>query len=268
MEFVDEYEHKETNIFYITENTPTTATEQLFLEQFSKGCKCLQECSVSNTCSCLVSGHDNYNKPNGIINIASYTINPKALTCSTYECNDNCKCAKTCGNRLVQFGPNKHLKIIECRESNKGLGLVATAKINRGNFVCEYAGEVISKQEAIERYKSNKDGKLMNYIMCINESFGGKRYVTYIDPAKFGNIGRYLNHGCEPNCQLIPVRVNNSIPKLCIFASRDIDECCELTFDYGSESSGHSGEMRDLIECLCESKNCRQYLPYCEYIGI
>lgn len=261
MEFVDEYEHKETNLFYVTENIPTTATEQLFLEQFSKGCECLQECSVL-TCSCLASGHDNY-KTNEIANIASYAINLKALAGSIYECNDNCKCATTCGNRLIQFGPNKLLKIIECRESKKGFGLVATATINCGNFVCEYAGEVISKQEAIERYKSNREGKLMNYIMCINETFGEMHYVTYIDPAKFGNIGRYLNHSCEPNCQLIPVRVNNSVPKLCIFANRDIDKHCELTFDYGSDESVHHGE----VECLCESENCRKYLPYCEYIG-
>ena len=48
-----------------------------------------------------------------------------------------------CGLRLVQGGPLAGLSLV--RVSGKGRGLVTTSPLMAGQFVCEYAGEVIGE---------------------------------------------------------------------------------------------------------------------------
>ena len=55
---------------------------------------------------------------------------------------------------------------------------------------------------------------------------------TYcIDARKYGNVARFINHLCEPN--LVPVKVfvdsqDLRFPRICLFASRDINAQEEL----------------------------------------
>jgi histone-lysine N-methyltransferase SETMAR len=123
-----------------------------------------------------------------------------------YECFEDCECSQICTNRLVQFGPRKNLKIVSFPD--KGLGLVTETFIPKGSFICEYAGEILTKSEAIKRNQENDAAGLMNYILCLNEIVEGKtKFQTFVDPSRKANIGRYLNHSCEPNCCIVPVRV-------------------------------------------------------------
>jgi SET domain-containing protein len=52
-----------------------------------------------------------------------------------------------------------------------------------------------------------------------------------IDPTFYGNIARFINHSCEPNCQTQKWNVLGEI-MVGIFALKDIKENEELTFDY------------------------------------
>lgn len=58
--------------------------------------------------------------------------------------------------------------------------------------------------------------------------------VTIIDPTFIGNIGRYLNHSCDPNTHVVPVRINSVVPVAAMFALRDVQPGEELVYDYGS----------------------------------
>ena len=49
----------------------------------------------------------------------------------------------------MQKGPSPNLVIVEIK--GKGEGVIAGDNIARGEFVCEYAGEVIGEQEAGHR---------------------------------------------------------------------------------------------------------------------
>lgn len=52
---------------------------------------------------------------------------------------------------------------------HKGWGVVATAPIAQGAFVCEYAGELLTNQQAAER-QAAYDGKAAgNYLMVVRE---------------------------------------------------------------------------------------------------
>jgi histone-lysine N-methyltransferase SETMAR len=85
----------------------------------------------------------------------------------------------------VQKGPFGGLEIKAFPD--KGLGLVTRININKGTFICEYAGEIISPEEADKRSQNDE----MNYILHIVEHFGSgdkKTSVTVIDPTVIGNI--------------------------------------------------------------------------------
>lgn len=259
MELQDDYEHISNEIFYTIENIVEED------EGIHQGCNCETKCTLENNCVCLQRSGAVYRYDNSAQSLRnSYTIEEIDTNKPIYECNNTCKCfGQFCGNRLVQFGPRNNLKAI--RVGEKGYGLTTTSCIKKGNFICEYAGEVISESEAKRRYECNKTLGKMNYIFCINEHFGEKNYKTFIDPSVFGNIGRYINHSCEPNCVLYPIRVNFITPKLGIFAKTDIKESAEITFDYGTENSVTS-DLTSRINCLCNAENCRKFLPYCPQI--
>lgn len=269
MIFEDSYQHDSCNIFYVEENIPTRDTKEEFNEQFVNGCHCIDDCATSNECECIRRSGTYYHtsEPNLL---KTYEIEIRDDKKPSYECNNNCTCSKYCKNKLVQYGPRKNLKIIMCDNCpdlpSKGLGLVTTDYIAKGNFVCEYAGEIITEEEAISRHRNNEKASLMNYIFCVLERFGESSSQTFIDPSLFGNIGRYINHSCEPNCKLISIRINNLIPKLCIFASQQIGKYCEITIDYGSNNTEVTkGLYYKPKPCLCQSKNCKKYMPFLNY---
>lgn len=272
MDFCDPYENiAQQGVFYITENIPTTETEEEFQEIFTEGCNCESICSEETNCSCVIKYGKSYvispfdAENNSRDNIyMNYKLNNEQN--GVYECNLNCKCRHhICGNRLVQYGPRNYLEIRICDQ--KGHGLFTNKRILQGNYICEYAGEIITQDEATRRFKYNKENGLMNYIICVREHFGVNTSTTFIDPSGFGNIGRYLNHSCSPNCALMPIRIENGVPKLGIFAKHDIDENTELTFDYGDGSYNVlQDEDLELKQCLCGATNCRKWMPYCASI--
>lgn len=75
-----------------------------------------------------------------------------------------------------------------------------------------------------------------------------------IDPTFKGNMARFINHSCDPNCI---TQKWNVLGETCvgIFAIRDIPENYELTFDYQFDSF-----KTPLTKCLCGAGNCKGYL--------
>ena len=62
-----------------------------------------------------------------------------------------------------------------------------------------------------------------------------------IDAGPKGNLARYINHSCDPNCQTEPWIVNSD-KRIGIFAIRDIMPDQELTFNYQLEQCGDAKE--------------------------
>lgn len=244
----DEYEHALADVMYVTNNIPGPGVDIVdFESEYSIGCSCTVECY---NCSCT----------RGSANYSNARIIDEKLAVPILECNINCKCQSYCGNRLVQNGPLDCLIVREV--AGKGLGLFTTRTIQKGQFICEYAGEVISLQEARYRIDINKKYNAMNYVLIVREHYGERVIVTCIDPECFGNIGRYANHSCDPNSSLVPVRVEGIIPRLCLFACREVKNGEEVTFDYAGGLAANSVHCLSDTSCLCGSNNCFGYLPY------
>ena len=279
---------------YVACNVPGPDTARSpFAEQF-EGCPCADVTSCSNTCPCIARFGPAYSQDSSLAleNAESEYQRP------VYECNKTCLCSQNCSNRVVQQGVKVPLKVY--RDSQKGLAVRAVKPIPKHTFVCEYAGEVLTEEMARIRTDA-LTVKDHYYIMTLREHVaGGQVLTTYIDPAYIGNVGRFINHSCDPNLLMVTVRVNNTIPKLALFARTDIEADTELTFDYaggtvvrvnsgvdadndsgireeGSPSNSSttragagvtaaiaSGSATDRLRkaCACGSKACRGFLPF------
>ncbi|XP_053576761.1 histone-lysine N-methyltransferase SETMAR [Bombina bombina] len=223
------------------------------------GCNCSESC-VPGVCTCLPYGN-NY-------------VNHRVVNSKTpiLECNILCNCGETCHNRETQQGLQFRLQV--CRTSGKGLGLCTLEYIPSGRFVCEYAGEVIGKEEAGRRICAQEPTD-NNYIIAVREHLhAGQTLETFVDPTHKGNVGRFLNHSCQPNLFMLPVRTHSMVPKLALFAARDILPGEELCYDY---SGRYFNSVPDSVStsqavaqyeassgkrCLCETSSCTGTLPY------
>jgi len=248
----DDYFHINEQIFYAETNVANSNDEES-QDTLAFSCECLDNCSDTAKCSCLITsgGKQNYDSSMKIVTKDD----------PMFECKENCKCqADICTNRVVQNGPLDGLEIKSF--GNKGYGLITTNSIDKGRFVCEYAGELISKEIATKRDAKDTE---MNYILHIFEKFTNEEQHTWIDPTVIGNIGRYINHSCDPNLYLVPVRVDTFSPRIAMISKKYIEANEELTFDYGYSDVTGSGYEVDTVQgsvkCFCNSSNCRQYLP-------
>ncbi len=120
--------------------------------------------------------------------------------------------------------------------SATGLGLFATKKIRRADYIATYRGRRISTEEAQRREERGA-----RYMFEVN-----KRWT--IDGTPRWNLARYINHSCEPNAK--PVGRNGGIV---IVALRRIEPGEEITYNYGLEYLQYF--FRDDCRCApCRTK--------------
>ena len=84
-------------------------------------------------------------------------------------------------------------------------------------------------------------------------------------------VYRFINHSCEPNLCVVPVRLMNSgiVPHAALFALRDIEAMEELSYDYNgsvdkelaSSMGGPGDESISEYVCYCGAGRCRGFLP-------
>ena len=102
--------------------------------------------------------------------------------------------------------------------SATGLGLFATAPIDKGAFIIAYRGRRITNAEA-ERLEARGS----RYMYEINSRWT-------IDGSNRRNIARYANHSCRPNAESDVVKGN-----MILRAIKTIKPGDEITYDYGKE---------------------------------
>ncbi|XP_058786903.1 histone-lysine N-methyltransferase ASHH2-like isoform X1 [Vicia villosa] len=164
------------------------------------------------------------------------------------ECVEGtCPCGDRCSNQQFQKRKYSRLKWFKC--GKKGYGLKALERVPKGHFIIEYVGEVLDNHAYEERQREYAlKGHRHFYFMTLNGS-------EVIDASAKGNLGRFINHSCDPNCQTEKWVVNGEI---CIglFALRHIKQDEELTFDYNYvRVSGAAAK-----KCYCGSPKCRGYI--------
>ncbi|CEF67652.1 Chromo domain/shadow and SET domain and Post-SET domain and Chromo domain-like and Chromo domain-containing protein [Strongyloides ratti] len=176
------------------------------------------------------------------------------------SCSDLCKCLKNpCPTRVADTGRTKRLII--AKTIDKGWGLFAGDNIKAGEFICEYAGELISRCQAVQR--KNDYIFDMDY-MCGHESdhFGNAKFA--IDAYKYGNEGRFANHSCNPNARAISIYSQfkcEDYHKIGFFAKQSIQFGDEITIDYFGAEVESNTDRFSMVPCNCGAANCRKYIP-------
>jgi histone-lysine N-methyltransferase SUV39H len=171
------------------------------------------------------------------------------------ECSDKCSCGLNCFNRVTQQ-PRK-IKLCLFKTIDRGYGIKSGELIKKGTFVLEYTGELLGNIEAGKR-------KMTRYLFDLNMDRLESGFYT-IDAYHYGNLARFINHSCDPNCIIFYVHDCQQDPKtqrLCIFAIDDIPKDTEITIDYCPQPSIPTSDRANYsqgsqIECHCDSKNCR-----------
>jgi uncharacterized protein len=130
--------------------------------------------------------------------------------------------------------------LIEKRRSKiQGWGVFATRPIPKNTRIVTYDGEKITNRESLKReVRYLKQG----HIWCFKLN---RLYVR--DAAVGGNVARYINHSCKPNCY---ADIRGGV--IWIRAARRIPRGEELTYNYHTDGEG-------LITCRCRPE-CRTLL--------
>ncbi|KAJ6642113.1 putative histone-lysine N-methyltransferase Mes-4 [Pseudolycoriella hygida] len=155
------------------------------------------------------------------------------------ECDATmCPARDNCRNQCI--AKRIYAKVAVKYVGKKGFGLMAAEFIKKDTMVIEYVGELIDEDEFHHR-RTNKTTECFYYLLCGNG--------LYIDAEYKGNESRFINHSCNPNVQLQRWDVNG-FTRFSFYATEDIQENTEITFDY--QCGNYAGS------CYCGSANCKK----------
>lgn len=125
------------------------------------------------------------------------------------------------------------------RSKRHGWGVFATKPISKNKRIADYAGELIDQKESLKREtRYMRRGE----IWCFEVN---RRWVR--DAAVGGNIARFINHSCVPNCYVDIVGRT-----IWIRAARTIEPGEELGYDYQTDGA-------QTIPCRCRPE-CQRFL--------
>ncbi|KAL1843674.1 hypothetical protein VTJ49DRAFT_374 [Mycothermus thermophilus] len=154
----------------------------------------------------------------------------------------NCNCGEGCKNQ--RFQRKQYAKVSVIKTEKKGYGLRADTDLQPNDFIFEYVGEVINEPTFRSRMiKYDREGIKHFYFMSLTKS-------EFVDATKKGNLGRFCNHSCNPNCYVDKWVVGEKL-RMGIFAAREIRAGEELVFNYNVDRYG-----ADPQPCYCGEPNC------------
>lgn len=131
-----------------------------------------------------------------------------------------------------------------------GKSLFLKENVKKGEKIIEYVGEKVTKTEAERRIdvidqKVARTGKPAEYyIFELNKTHD-------IDGDVSWNKAKYINHSCDPNCEIDIIRGH-----IWVLALRDISAGEELHYDYAWDIDDDYADR----PCYCGSKHCMGYI--------
>jgi SET domain-containing protein len=130
-------------------------------------------------------------------------------------------------------------RLVRRQSAISGWGVYADQLIEEDTRIVEYKGALVSQAEAWRREQRYLPRHRI-WIFNINSRWAR-------DAAFGGNIARYINHACSPNCYVEVVGRT-----IWILASRRIKKGEELTYDYNTDGAAN-------IPCRCRPR-CRRVI--------
>lgn len=132
------------------------------------------------------------------------------------------------------------------RSGVHGRGVFALQAIAAGERIVEYTGELISWDEALERHPHDPEQPDHTFYFSIGDG------SQVIDALVGGNAARWINHGCDPNCE-----ADEQGERVFIRALRDIAPGEELSYDYGlGIAERYTPALKKRFACRCGAPAC------------
>jgi SET domain-containing protein len=127
-----------------------------------------------------------------------------------------------------------------------GYGVFARRRIRRGTTILEYLGERLSHAQADARYADKDPNDNHTFLFTVDEKI-------VIDAGVDGNEARFVNHGCDPNCQSATQE-----RRIFIEAIRTIQPGEELNYDYQIQRDPDDPhDVEQIFACRCGANSCR-----------
>jgi hypothetical protein len=159
---------------------------------------------------------------------------------------DGCSCGRKCQNQ--RFLRKQYADVSVIKTDKKGFGLRANRDMVPGDFVFEYIGEVIDERTFRRRMiQYDQEGIKHFYFMSLTKG-------EFVDATKRGNLGRFCNHSCNPNCFVDKWVVADKL-RMGIFVERSVRAGEELVFNYNVDRYG-----ADPQPCYCGEPNCSGFI--------
>uniref|UniRef100_A0A8D8XI86 Histone-lysine N-methyltransferase, H3 lysine-36 and H4 lysine-20 specific n=1 Tax=Cacopsylla melanoneura TaxID=428564 RepID=A0A8D8XI86_9HEMI len=173
------------------------------------------------------------------------------VECDPESCPSRVKC------RNQDFEKRNYPQLEVFNTQTRGWGLKATEDLHKGQFVVEYVGEMIDQEELNRRRRDmDRNNDHNYYFLSLNNS-------RYIDAGAKGNLARFMNHSCEPNCTAEKWTVSGDT-RVGLFTLKDIPAGTELVFNYELQKMDKDG-MRT---CMCGSERCSGFIGAKKQIAI
>jgi SET domain-containing protein len=143
--------------------------------------------------------------------------------------------------------PPRRTPLFEVRHSPvHGYGVFAARRIRKGTTIIEYLGERVSHAVADARYEDKDPLDNHTFLFTVDAK-------TVIDAGVNGNEARFVNHGCDPNCESTTLN-----RRIFIEAIRTIRPGEELCYDYQIQRDRDDPpNVDEVFACRCGAKSCR-----------
>ncbi|KAK4702204.1 [histone H3]-lysine4 N-trimethyltransferase ASH1L, partial [Phenoliferia sp. Uapishka_3] len=176
-----------------------------------------------------------------------------------------------CGDKCTNLPLGKREGIPESKDGlrviwtgDRGFGLKTMVPLKQGQFIMEYRGEIISRDESYRRVLTTyKDAKSYYFL-----DYDGDEVV---DAGQQGNSSRFINHSCGPNVNVVRWNLSDLDEyQIGIFAKHDIPAGTELSYDYGwqdfsalavqagAKAKGLGDSFRQ--QCFCGAAVCTGWM--------
>uniref|UniRef100_A0A8C2HXX1 Histone-lysine N-methyltransferase NSD3 n=1 Tax=Cyprinus carpio TaxID=7962 RepID=A0A8C2HXX1_CYPCA len=164
-----------------------------------------------------------------------------------YECHPQvCPAGDRCHNQCFSKRLYPDTEVI--KTTGRGWGLKTKQDLKKGDFVMEYVGELIDSEECKQRIRHANENHVTNfYMLTLTKD-------RVIDAGPKGNLSRFMNHSCSPNCETQKWTINGDV-RIGLFTLCDIAADTELTFNYNLDCLGNGR-----TSCHCGSENCSGFL--------
>ena len=147
--------------------------------------------------------------------------------------------------RICRVPDREKRRFVTRRSPIHGRGVFATDDIGKGVHLLDYEGERITWDEACARFERAGTTGHTFFFECGDD--------TVIDGGRRGNDARWINHGCDPNCEAV-----DDGERISIHTRRAIPAGQELLIDYSlTIDEPASEDDRAPYACVCGSRKCR-----------